>query len=107
MNVELLDSILKIAQKDSQDACSRSVSPSEVSNETAIPKNLLRGKLRDLVLSGHLKYVAIGSHAVTITPAGIAMAKVATVVESPKIRSIAPEPKTGLFSSFGFRRMKA
>ncbi len=107
MNVELLDSILKIARKDSQDPCNRAVSPSEISNETDIPKSLLRGKLRDLVLSGYLKYVAIGSHAVTITTAGIAMTKDVTVVESPKIRSIAPEPKTGLFSSFGFRKMKA
>ena len=103
MNVELLHAILKIAQSESQDPCKRPVFPAEIVTEIDISKSLLKGKLRDLVLSGHLKYVAIGSHAVTLTSAGLAMTTDATVVESPTIRSIAPEEKSGLFSSFGFR----
>lgn len=96
MKAELLKTILNIAASGSRDLTNRPVLLHEIVNEVDISKTLVKSILRDLVNEGCLKYVTIGSHAVTLTSAGIQMGN--GLHDSAQTLSHVPADKKGLFS---------
>lgn len=96
MKVELLRTILKIVPTGSADITDRPILLNEIVNEVDISKTLVKIILRDLVNEGCLKYVTIGSHAVTLTSAGIQMAN--STYDSAQAISQVSTVKNRLFS---------